>query len=51
MKKRFVRKLGGSLYVIIKPDIAEDLELEEGQEIDVRLKGKSIIITKIEGDK
>ena len=51
MKRRFVKKLGGSLYVVIKPDIAEELELEEGQEINVKLKGKSIIITKIEGEK
>lgn len=50
--KRFVKKLGGSLYVILKPDIAEELGIKEGQEVAVKVKGKSILVTKIEkGDK
>lgn len=49
--KRKARKVGGSIYAALPKGVIEELDIKEGNLIDVRLKGKSIIITKIEGDK
>lgn len=46
--KRKARKVGGSIYVAIPSGKNDELGINEGDEVDVRLKGKSIIITKIE---
>lgn len=50
--KAEVKRLGGSLYMIIKPSIKEDLDLKEGDLMDMQRKGKTIVIKKVEkGDK
>jgi len=49
---RTVRKCGNSLAIGITPGVIEILKLKEGDLVQQKIKGKSIIITKIEkGDK
>ena len=49
--KRIVRKNGGSLQITLTPYGVEELELKEGDTVDVRVKNKEIIIKKAKGDK
>ena len=49
--KRIVRKMGGSLQITLTPYATEELELKEGDTVDVRVKNKEIIIKKVKGDK
>jgi antitoxin component of MazEF toxin-antitoxin module len=51
MKSKKVLKIGGSLYVAIDPYIAKELGIKEGSELDEKLKGKQIIITKVKEEK
>jgi antitoxin component of MazEF toxin-antitoxin module len=50
--KATLRRYGGSLYIVVKPSIVEELNLKEGDIMDMQKKGKSIVINKIDkGDK
>lgn len=50
--KRKVRKVGGSYYVAITAAAVDALKIKESEFVDVTVKGKTIVIKKIEkGDK
>lgn len=48
--QRTVRRISGSLYIAISA-AAEELKIKEGDDVEVLRKGKSIVITKIKGEK
>ena len=47
---RLVRKSGNSLVIGITPGAIELLDLKEGDKVEVKTKGKQIVIDKIKGD-
>ncbi|MFT8352193.1 hypothetical protein [Clostridium saccharoperbutylacetonicum] len=51
MKNKVVRKIGGSLYVVVTPYIAEKMKLKEGDEVETEYKRGQMIVKKMEGDK
>lgn len=51
MKKKKIRKIGGSLYIVLTPYIADKMKLKEGDEVETEYKKGQIVITKAEGEK
>lgn len=49
--KRKVRKCGNSLAIGMTDAAIQNLGLEEGDLVEIKTKGKSIVIKKVEGEK